>query len=108
MIPVNQLSEIQRVLVDTNGKIFTAHFVKKNGEIREMNCRLGVKKHIKGTGQPSFTLKKDNPYILVYDLKVKNYRTINLETLFQINFGGKTYITNEKLWEHVEGDNNGT
>ncbi len=28
-------------------KIFKAKFVKKNGEIREMNCKLGVKKHLK-------------------------------------------------------------
>ena len=91
MIEDSKLNKIQRVLVDTNGKIFTAHFIKKNGEKRKMNCRLNVTKHIKGTGLPSFTLRKDNPYILVYDLKAKDYRTINLETLFKINYCGKEY-----------------
>ncbi len=27
-------------------KIFKAKFVKKNGEVREMNCKLGVKTEI--------------------------------------------------------------
>ena len=30
------------------GKIFTAKFVKKDGEFRTINCRFGVKKHLKG------------------------------------------------------------
>jgi len=30
------------------GKFFTIKFVKKNGELRELNGRLGVKKHLKG------------------------------------------------------------
>ena len=59
MIKESELNGLQKVLVDTNGKIFTAHFIKKNGEIRVINCRLNVTKHIKGTGKPSFTLRKD-------------------------------------------------
>ena len=29
-------------------KIFKATFLKKNGDVREMNCKIGVKKHLKG------------------------------------------------------------
>lgn len=108
MIKESELNGLQKVLVDTNGKIFTAHFIKKNGEIRVINCRLNVTKHIKGTGKPSFTLRKDNPYILVYDLKAKDYRTINLDTLFQINYSGKTFVTNKEAWKVVEGDEHNT
>lgn len=65
-------------------KIFTVTFVKKNGEIRTMNCRLGVKKHLKG-GQKKYD--KAN-LITVYDLVKKGYRTINLETVHNIKTRG--------------------
>jgi hypothetical protein len=35
-------------LLNTNGKIVTVTFTKKDGSIRIMNCRLGVTKHLKG------------------------------------------------------------
>ena len=30
----------------SKGKFFSVAFTKKNGELREMNCRKGVKKHL--------------------------------------------------------------
>lgn len=85
------VKELQDVLLGTKGKIFSATFVKKNGEVRDINCRLGVKSHIKGTGGPSFAESSDNPYQLVFDLQKNGYRVINLETIIQINFNKKTY-----------------
>ncbi len=85
------VKELQNVLLGTKGKIFSATFVKKNGKVRDINCRLGVKSHIKGTGSPSFAESSDNPYQLVFDLQKNGYRVINLETIIQINFNKKTY-----------------
>ena len=65
-------------------KIFKAIFVKKNGEVREMNCRLEVKKHLKG-GRDANDKKR---YLTVYDLKSKGYRNINLNTIVEIRCGG--------------------
>ena len=65
------------------GHIFTATFVKKNGETRKMNCRTGVVKHL----NPNPTrVKAANPanMITVFDLQSKGYRTINCETVTQI------------------------
>ena len=65
-------------------KIFKAMFVKRNGEVREMNCRLEVKKHLKGGKDVN---NKDR-YLTVYDLKSKGYRNINLNTIIEIRCGG--------------------
>lgn len=62
------------------GKFFTVVFVKKDGSLREMNCRLGVQKHLKG-GTKTLT---DN-YICVYDVKTEAYRSINPETVQSVN-----------------------
>lgn len=63
----------------TNGKIFSVTFVKKDGSIRKMTARLGVKKNINGVGlsfKPS-----DYNLIVVFDMHKKAYRMINLSTI---------------------------
>lgn len=78
----------RKLLEKTNGKIFTVHFRKTDGTVRKMNCRLGVKVHLKG-GKSS--VENYNKYIVVYDMQTKGYRTVNLETLIEAKIGGKHY-----------------
>jgi hypothetical protein len=69
-------SIIEKIL-NSNGKIFTVTFIKKDGSIRELNGRLGVIKHLKGGVS---TLNPDR-YITVYDLQSKVYRAVNKFTI---------------------------
>lgn len=70
--------------VGSNGKIFTVRFIKRStGEFRTMNCRLDVKKHLKG-GTKAYN-DADHRLLTVYDLKSKGYRCIPLEGLTEIN-----------------------
>lgn len=71
-------------------KIFTVVFTKKNGDLRKMNCRLNVQKHLKG-GSKSFN-DDDYDYLTVYDLHSKGYRTVNLNTIKKLKFKGKEHI----------------
>jgi hypothetical protein len=66
---------------------FSATFLKKDGTIRKMNARLGVKKHLKG-GEKSYTAEDFN-YITVFDMVKKQYRTINVSTLLELKVNGK-------------------
>ena len=87
----------KQYIYKTNGKIFSAVFIKKDGEKRKIVCKLGVKKYVKGVG-----LKykpEELGYIKVYDMLYartvdpeRAYRLINEETLEQIKVGGRTYI----------------
>ncbi len=63
--------------------------VKKNGDLREMTCRLGVTRHLKG-GELGYDAEAMN-YLTVFDMQVQEYRTINVNTLKQIKFEGVTY-----------------
>lgn len=66
-------------------QFFSAVFVKRNGEIRKMVARLGVKKYLKGGVK-----KYDYDHLMtVYDVKNKGYRTINLDTLMTLKAKGK-------------------
>ena len=70
---------IDRIL-NSNGKIFTVEFTKKDGTIRIMNCRLGVTKYLKGG---SSTLDP-NKFITVYDMQSKGYRAINKDAILTV------------------------
>ena len=82
-------SKLEGIIYKNKNKIFSCIFRKKDGSFRYMNCRLGVKKGIKGTGKPVHN--KSNSYLTVFDLKKNQYRVINLETMVLIKIGGTEY-----------------
>ena len=83
----------KQYIYKTNGKIFSAVFTKKNGEIRKMVCRQGVAKYVKGIGLKFKPEEKD--LIGVFDMHKKAYRFINVNTLEQIKVRGLTYQIKE-------------
>lgn len=87
---VNNLKRdaLRGMIQKTEGKMFSVEFLKADKSLRKMNCRLKVKKHLKG-GE-STTSHCDN-LITVYDVVNKGYRSINLDTLQVFKFQGKTF-----------------
>jgi hypothetical protein len=82
-------NKAKEYIYKSNGKIFSAVFVKKDGEKRLMTCRRGVYKHSKGIG-----LKfnpDDRGLVNVFDMQKKAYRFININTLEGLKLGGKKY-----------------
>ena len=74
----------------SKGRIFTAKFTKKNGKVRTMNCRIGVSKGVNGKGMSyNPSLKGLKP---VFDMKANEWRSINLETISELNIGKEKYI----------------
>ncbi len=80
----------RKYIYKTNGKFFSAVFIKKNGEKRLMNCRTKVKKGVKGIGL-SFK-PQDKGLITVFCLTKGKHRFINLRTLESLKIKRKTYI----------------
>ena len=73
----------ERIMKAINtGQFFTIKFIKKNGELRELNGRLGVKKHLKG-GELGYDPATFN-YIIVFDVVNKGYRTVNVDTVTEL------------------------
>ena len=69
-------------ILETKGKIFGVTFIKKDGTVRNMTARLGVKKHLTGVGL-SFNPEERN-LIVVFDMQKKAYRMVNLSTILSI------------------------
>ena len=79
----------KQIIHDTNGKIFSVSFTKKDGSNRDMTARLGVKKHLKG-GKSTYN-PDDYNMLFVFDTHKEGYRTIPFERLLELRFQGKKY-----------------
>ncbi len=89
--------EVQEFRKLVGDKFFTVTFIKKNGEERVMNGRLGVHKHTKG-GTLKYNPAKRN-MVVVFDRNAvgahgpndTGYRMLNLNALKKLSIGGKVY-----------------
>jgi len=77
------------LLISNKGRVFTVIFIKKDGSIRKMNCRIGVTNYLKG-GSLKFDPTKRG-LLSVFDMQKKSYRFINLDTIQSITMKGKRY-----------------
>ena len=84
-----QKRDVLGLINKTKDRIFHVAFLKKNGELRRMKCRLGVKKHLKG-GRLSFKPKEYN-LLVVFDMDKGGYRMVNLDTIMSISMKGVEY-----------------
>lgn len=87
-ITINK-TEAKKLIHGTNGKFFSAVFTKKDGTLREMRCRLGVRKYVTGVGR-AFN-PSDYDLIGVFDIEKDGHRMINIKTLEALRIKGQTY-----------------
>lgn len=80
-------------IMATKGRIFTVTFIKANGEVRQLNGRLEVKKHLRGGDSTTAHIPN---LITVFDMQKKAYRNINLDTLISLRYGHKEVKFNEE------------
>ncbi len=87
----------------SSGRMFTATFIKKNGEVRVLNGKTKVLKAIKGEGGKGLQYNPLQKLLLpVFDMQVarklaeseqhKAWRSINLQTLEHLRINGCEYV----------------
>lgn len=81
--------KVVSLLNDCEGKFVSIVFTKKDGTIRKLTGRLGVRSYLKG-GE-NRTVRDDNSYLTVFDVQKLAYRTVNLETVHSIRAKGTLY-----------------
>lgn len=86
------IEELEKEL--KNGRIFSVSFHKKDGTLREMTARLGVKKHLKG-GTLSYNPKEHNN-LIVFDMVKKGYRTIPFDRVISLKANGEVLFNKEE------------
>jgi hypothetical protein len=74
----------------------TVEFRKKNGELRRLNGRLGVRKGLVDPGNPQRPSTARYPeYLTIFDVGIRDYRTVNLDTITYIAANGCRFIVME-------------
>jgi len=81
--------DAKNMIKSTKGKFFTVWFIKKDGTLRRMNARLGVKAYLKGGELPYNPEEKG--LIPVYDVQTKGYRMINWTTIRKLKIENRVY-----------------
>lgn len=76
--------KIYNSIYDSKGRFLSVEFIKKDGSIRKIHGRLGVKKYLAGG---SCKLDK-NKFIIFYDLHAKGYRAINKASILSVKTTG--------------------
>jgi hypothetical protein len=69
-------------ILQKGGRIFSVTFIKKDGTVRRMAARLGVRKGVKGVGlkfDPS-----ERGLMVVFDMHKREFRMINLNTIIEL------------------------
>jgi len=86
-------NEAKEKIYNSNGSIFSVSFVKKDGTIRNMNCRLNVKKYLRG-GKLAYN-PKEYDLISCFDMQKNSYRMINCHQLLMLKISGYKYKIGE-------------
>jgi len=78
---------------ETDGRIFSAFFQKVDGTMRQMVCRRGVRKYLRG-GEMRYD---PIPRLMlpVFDLSKREYRILNVSTLVSFKVGGETFLVQD-------------
>jgi len=88
------VTKVAEFLNTTKGKFFSVTFTKLDGSERKLNGRIGVFKGVKGT-QKSPAAHSANPYRVVWDAVVEQFRMVNLSTIKEIRFNHQTYVVTQ-------------
>lgn len=75
----------QAIEIIKSKRFFSAEFIKKDGSIRYIRGRYGVKKYLKPNAKPQVYNPSERGYLTVWDMAKKEYRLINTQSLISLN-----------------------
>ena len=76
-----------RKFVGNEGRLFSVTFEKKDGSLRTMTARLGVRKYLTGGGSKFDA--EPRGMVRVFSMRDKGYRTVTAEKITRIKAYGR-------------------
>ena len=80
---------LDQLILDSDGRFVTVEFVKKDGTVRTLTGRMGVKKHLKG----GVSTLDPNQYITIFDVRKLAYRAVNRSTILSVSINGGVHTS---------------
>ena len=85
---MNKIEKVIDVINQSRGRICSVRFVKKDGSVRKMLFRKGVRKNLKNKGLSYNPESVGN--VIVYEVN-NGYRTINCNSVLELKANRKSY-----------------
>ena len=85
----------KELIKESEGKIFSTTFIKKDGSNRLMNARTG--KQYTPTGKAAPYKPEDYNLIPLYDMRKKAFRMLNFNTLLTLSINKEKYLIEHEL-----------
>lgn len=82
-------ARLETLVRSSSGRIMNITFTKADGSLREMRCRTGVKKGVKGTGRRPGLHTATIP---VFDMEKEAWRSFNLDRVHTVSMDKKKFI----------------
>lgn len=79
---------VEEVIQQVGHRIFTVSFLKSSGEVRVLNGRRRVRKHLAGGRS---TIGHCDHLISVFDMQKRAYRSFNKNRVLEMKYGGKVW-----------------
>lgn len=98
-------TKLLQIIQELRGQIFSVCWIKKNGDERCANVRLGVTKYLKGGQSPANAGNSFLPVFLMWSMDGKTfrgesgYRMLNLNTIRSIN---GTQVTPDPIFNDID------
>lgn len=82
------LAQALLYIANSSGRIFCVEFVPRTkNELRQMTCRLGVRRHLKNG--PAAYKPAEKGLVWVFDMTKQAYRSIPTEGLLRVKIDGE-------------------
>jgi hypothetical protein len=81
------MNKLDQMLLESGGKFVSVTFTKKDGSLRKLVGRMGVKSHLKG----GVSTLDPSQYVTIYDVQNGGYRAVNRATIQSVTCEGVTY-----------------
>ena len=98
--------EAEKIKKMVGGTFFSVSFVKKDGTVRNMRCRVGVKKHLnansRGETSAQKAAKKDGNILTVFEIN-NGYRNILCDNIISLKFNKRVLSRDDvssSNWEY--------
>lgn len=82
-------TQVKSLIEALDGRFIGVDFVKQDGEMRKLNGRLGVTSF--QSGGVNMVEADSRPYLTVFDVQARGYRSVNLATLCSLRADRHVY-----------------
>ena len=98
-------NKAKELIKESKGLIFSATFTKKDLSSRMMLARIGKK--YTPTGKKAPYKPEDYNLIALYDMKIKAFRMLNINTLITLSINKEKYLVEQQEESHFCFDSEG-